>query len=68
MISKQIIDRFLGGSFSQNFNEDFIKTLETLREKSGSARIDQTFIFDNEANPGEPIIEINLTIKILGED
>ncbi len=68
MIKPESLEQLQSGAFGKIYTRSLLENIEALREQSEAGKVDHKSIFDNGAAVGDIIIEVTLTIKILGED
>ena len=68
MLAGNDAEKFFTGAFGKIYTRELVGYMEQMREQSGAKLITQTAGFDVEAEVGETIIEVTLTLRVKSED
>ena len=68
MLAKNDAEKFLTGAFGKVYTRELVGSMEQIREQAGAKLITQTVGFDVEAEEGETVIEVTLTLRVKSED
>jgi ethanolamine utilization protein EutQ (cupin superfamily) len=68
MLAKIESENFFTGAFGKIYTRDLVANMEEMREQAGAKQINQTAFFDEQAEYGDTVIEVTLTLKIKSED
>lgn len=68
MLAINDAEKFFTGAFGKIYTRNIIEHLEQMREKAKAKQISQTAHFDAEAEEGETIITVTLTLSVKDTD
>lgn len=68
MLAKIESENFFTGAFGKIYSRDFVAHMEQMREQAGAKQINQTAHFDVQAEEGDTVIDVTLTLRIKSDD
>lgn len=68
MLAKIESEKFFTGAFGKIYTRDLVAHMEQMREQAGAKEIKQTAFFDVQAEEGDTVISVTLTLSVKSED
>ncbi len=68
MLAKTGAEKFFTGAFGKIYQKELIEQLDAIREQTNAATLNQTAQFEFDAEEGETVLSVTLTLRVKSED